>query len=86
MVNSDLTAVTNNFLHSLFSQCSKALNGMLITQAAELYNNRSFIETVLTNGSDAAASHLTYAFWYLDDGDLLPCDPTAADAKKQNFY
>jgi len=35
----------------------------------------------LTYGSDAAASHLTNAFWYLDDGDLLPFDPTAADAK-----
>jgi len=77
--NTDFTAVTNNFLHSLFSQCSIALNGKLITQAAELYNYRSFFETVLTYGSDAAASHLTNGFWYLDDGDLLPCDPTAAE-------
>ena len=84
--NTDFTAVTNNFLHSLFSQCSIALNGVTITQAAELYNYRSFFETILTYGSDAAASHLTNAFWYLDDGDLLPCDPTAADAKKQRFH
>jgi len=41
--NTDLTAVTNNFLHSLFSQCSIALNRKLITQAAELYNYRSFL-------------------------------------------
>ena len=26
--NTDFTAVTNNFLHSLFSQCSIALNGV----------------------------------------------------------
>jgi len=35
----DFTAVTNNFLHSLFSQCRISLNGVTITQANELYNN-----------------------------------------------
>jgi len=83
--NTDFRAVTNNFLHSLFSQCSIALKGKLITQAAELYNYRSFFETVLTYGSDAAASHLRNAFWHLDDGDLLPCDPNAADSKNKCF-
>jgi len=57
--NTDFTAVTNNFLHSLFSQCSIALNSVTITQAAELYNYRSFFETILTYGIDAATSHLT---------------------------
>jgi len=79
------TAVTNNFLHSLFSQSSISLNGVTITQANELYNYRSYFETLLTYGIDAAATHLTNAFWYLDDGDLLPCDPTAADAKNKVF-
>ena len=36
--NTDFTAVTNNFLHSLFSQCSIALNDVTITQATELHN------------------------------------------------
>jgi len=83
--NTDFTAVTNNFLHSLFSQCSIALNGVTITQATELYNYHSFFETILTYDSDAATSHLRNAFWYLDDCDLLPCDPTAADAKNKGF-
>jgi len=39
----------------------------------------------LTYCSDAAATHLTNAFWYLDDGDLLPYDPTAADAQNKVF-
>jgi len=39
----------------------------------------------LTYGSDATATHLTNAFCYLDDGDLLPCDPTAADTKNKVF-
>jgi len=36
-------------------------------------------------GSDVAAAHLTNAFWYLDDGDLLTCEPTAAGAKNKGF-
>ena len=32
------TAFTNNFFHSLFSQCNVALNGATITQASEHYN------------------------------------------------
>ena len=32
------TAVTNNFLHSLSSQCIITLNGVTITPAAELYH------------------------------------------------
>jgi len=60
-----------------------ALNGVTITQATYFYNNRSYFETSLTCHIDASATHLTNAFWYLNNGDLLPCDPTAADAKKK---
>lgn len=38
----DFTIVTNNFLHSLFSQCSIILNGVTITQASDLYQYRSY--------------------------------------------
>ena len=81
----DLKAVTNNFLHSLFIQCSVTLNGVSITQASELYQNRFYPETLLTYESDASVSHLTNSFWYLDKGDLLPCDPTTADAINAGF-
>jgi len=56
---SDITKGTNNFLHSLFSQCSISLNGVNITPASELYTYRSYLESLLTYGSDAANSHLT---------------------------
>jgi hypothetical protein len=72
----DFTARTNNFLHSLFSQCNISLNEVSVTPASELYNYRSYIETLLTYGSDAAQTHLTNAYWYMDDGDLVPCDDT----------
>jgi hypothetical protein len=34
----DHTAVTNNLINSLFSQCTVSLNGISITQASELYH------------------------------------------------
>lgn len=44
----DFTSLTNNFLHSLFIQCSLQLNCTTITQVNEICNNRSFPETTLT--------------------------------------
>ena len=81
----DCTDGTNNFLHSLFSQCTIALNGENVTPAADDYNSRAFFETILTYGSDAAVLHLTNGFWYLDDGDIVPCDPTAEGVKNVGF-
>ena len=69
--------MTNNFLHSLFRQCNVTLNVVAITQASEHYHYRSYLETLLTYCTDAAASQLTNAYCYLDRGDMLPCDPTA---------
>ena len=44
----DYTAVVNNILHSLFSQCTIYINGTQITQATELYPCRAYIETLVT--------------------------------------
>ena len=73
----DLTTVSNNFLRSLFSQCNDTLNGVTITQESEHYHYRSYLETLMTYGTDAAASHLSNAYWYPDTGDMQPSDPTA---------
>jgi hypothetical protein len=81
----DHTAGTNNFLHSLFSQCSVSLNGTVITQSTQHYNYRSTPETLLTYASDAVDSHLTNSFCYRDVGDMKPCDPTAPDATNPGF-
>jgi hypothetical protein len=64
----DFTAILNNFLHSLFSQCTIYLNGVPITQSSQHYSYRSTLETLLSYGSDAAHSQLTNAFWYPDTG------------------
>jgi len=60
----DHTAAVNNFLHSLFSQCTIILNRVTITQSGDLYNYRSILETLLSYGVDATISHLTNGYWY----------------------
>ena len=46
-----------------------------VAQSNEHYNYRSYLETILTYGTDAANSRLTNTYWYLETGDMQPCDP-----------
>jgi hypothetical protein len=63
------------------------LNGVTITQSSEHYPHRALYETLLSYGSDAAATHLTNVYWYLDNGNIIACDPTAAydDSTNKGF-
>ena len=74
---SDHTGVTNNFLYSLFSQCNFTLFGVNITQDSEHYHYRSYLETLMTYSSVAAATHLSNAYWYLETSDMQPVEPSA---------
>jgi hypothetical protein len=76
--STDYKDLTNNLLHSLISQCNITLNVVTLTRAAGLYPFRTCLESLITYGSDAAASHLTNAFWYLDIGNTFACNPTAS--------
>ena len=77
---SDHTGVTNNFLHSLLSKCNVTLNDVNMTQASEHYQYHTYLETLMTYGSDAAATHPSNAYWYLDTGDIKPVDPSVEAA------
>ena len=82
----DFTGVVNNLLHSLFSQCSITLNGTSVTASKDLYHYRSYLETLLTYGTDAAKTHLTTGFWYVDTGNVLGvADPKAAADANTNM-
>ena len=81
----DYTGLTNNFLHSLFSQCSLTMNGTTVTQITDLYQYLSYLETLLNHGSDASTSQLTNGFWYIDNGHLLPCDPNKAESRNIRY-
>jgi hypothetical protein len=80
----DYTAGVNNMLHSLFNQCNISINNTLITHFSDNYQDRALLETLLTYGSYAAESHLTNAYWYKDQGDMLTCDPTDTSATTAN--
>jgi len=43
------------------------------------------MEKLLTYCPDAANSHLTKAFWYIDGGDVLDGDPTSTSIKNKGF-
>jgi hypothetical protein len=81
----DHTAGVNNYLHSLFNQCTIAFNGVNITQTGDLCNYHAYLETLLTYGVDASIWHLTNSYCYTDVGDMMPCDPTHADSKNTGF-
>ena len=86
MDEKDFTSVKNNFLHSLFSQCTLSLNGSTITQATELYNYRSLLQTLLTYGTDAATTHLRNAMWIMEGGNMVACDPSSDDGSKNKGF
>ena len=76
LTDADYTPGINNLLRSLFSHYSIAFNGTQITQVTELYNYRAYLETLLTYRKDATDSHLKYAFWHLDTGNMKGGDCT----------
>ena len=82
----DFSSVPNNFLHSLFTQCTVSLNGTTIKQSTELYNYCSLLENLLTYGNDAATTHLRNAMWIMDDGNMVACEPTYDDASKNKGF
>jgi len=73
----DTTAVTNNHLHSLFSQCTVMINGFPVTQSHEHYNYRAYLETLLIYCTHATSSHSSTSHWYFDNGDMQPRVTTA---------
>jgi len=80
----DFSDVTNYFLHSISCQCNVTLNGVINTQTSEHYLYRSYLETLMTYGSDAAGTHVSNASWYLDTGDMHPVDTSAENVTPMN--
>jgi hypothetical protein len=60
------------------------MNGTTITQTTDLYQYRTYLETLLNYGIEST-SHFTNGFWYPGNGDLLPCDPTKAKSRNTGF-
>ena len=56
----------NNWLHSLFSQVDVYLNDTLLTPSSNTYPFRSYVETLLSYGTEAKKTQLTSQLWYKD--------------------
>ena len=65
------------------------VNVVPVTQTHEHFIYRVYLESLLTYGTDAASSHLSNTYWYLDTGDMQPSDPLGGDAHfrhKRRFH
>ncbi|CAC5384277.1 unnamed protein product [Mytilus coruscus] len=66
----------NNFLHSIFSQVDIALQNKLVSSSTSHYNYKSYIQTLLSYGSEAKESQLSSQLWkkdktvHFDDNDV----------------
>lgn len=101
IVKSDLTAIgqdekvapVNLFLHALFSQVDVFLQDRLVSTSNNTYPYRSYLETLLSYGSDVKESILTSELFFKDSSKMMDvADPTLADAnanmglKERNKY
>ena len=66
-----MDAPVNLFLHSLFNQVDVTLNERLISSSTPTYPYRAMIESLLSYGRDAKASHLTSSMYYKDSAGKM---------------
>lgn len=75
-------APVNNFLHSLFQQCTVQLNEKFITETDNLYAYRAYIETILGYGGDYKDTQGRAAF-YFKDGDASSTESDDYKARQE---
>ena len=62
----DPVGPVNNWLHSLLSQVDVYLNGTLMTPSTNTYPHCTYIQTLLSYGTDAKATQLMSQLWQKD--------------------
>ena len=68
-------APINLIAHSVFFQIECSLKERLITQSSNLYPFRTYLEHLLSYGSDAKKSQLTATGWFTDTAGNMECTP-----------
>lgn len=63
--------IINNFMHSLFRQCTITLGNTVISQSDSNYAYRAYIESVLNYNYDAMSTHQEAACFYPDTAKQL---------------
>lgn len=82
--NTDIIAPVNNFLHSMFSQCTVWLNETQITPPNMYYGFRAYIDMLLGYGKEYKKSQAQCNF-YFREKDVNNTDHTKEDGFKQRF-
>src|SRR6476469_9024126 len=72
--NTDHVGPINLTLQSLFSEVDVKLNDTVISSSNNTYSYRSYLETVLSFGTEAKKSQLTSALYYKDVGASMDKD------------
>ena len=86
ITDEDHVGGVNLFLHSLFQQVDVSLSDLQVSQLAETYANRAYIESLLSYGPQAKTSQLTAALYYKDTaGNMDRPNPDHAKSGKTNF-
>lgn len=80
-----LVGPVNLWLHSLFNQVDMSLNETLVTPSTNTYSYRSYIETLLSYGSDAKKSWMQGEMWNLDETNKFdaPGNDALIERRKQ---
>ena len=78
--NTDSPYLSNNALHSLFSECTVSANGVKISNTNGKYAHRAFIETEFSSGKTAKNTWLVCQGYYYEDG---PAKIDGADGRAE---
>ena len=82
----DANHVVNLFLHRLFQQVDVSINDVQVSQSAETYAYRAYIESLLSYGPQAKTSQLAAAFYYENTaGKMDRPDPDHANSGETNY-
>lgn len=82
----------NLLLQTLFCEVDIKLNDVLITSTNNTYAYRAYLETLLSYGSEAKATHLTSALYYkdtagkMDDSNPIVDNANTGLVKRNSFF
>ena len=75
-------SLTNNFLHSLWSQIDLAIGESQVTTSLQTYPYRAYLETILTSSPTARKTYLTTELFEEEDMSVIS---NALNATRQNL-
>lgn len=85
LVANDDASTTNNFLHSMFSNCDVYISNKLIETSNNCYGYKAYIETLLSYGSDYLNSQGGCALFVKDTHGCVANSKNEGYAKRKTF-